>query len=71
MLSNTKVIFYYVLLLSFKRTKDIFRKPIEIELAKAEQHIFFGGSVFYLDLGHSGDIFHFETGVHREARRKG
>ena len=40
MLSNTKVIFYYVLLLSFKRTKDIFRKPIEIELAKAEQHIF-------------------------------
>ena len=39
MLSNTKVIFYYVLL-SFKRTKDIFRKPIEIELAKAEQHIF-------------------------------
>ena len=71
MLSNTKVIFYYVLL-SFKRTKDIFRKPIEIELNWPKQNsIFFGGSVFYLDLGHSGDIFHFETGVHREARRKG
>ena len=41
MLSNTKVIFYYVLLLSFKRTKDIFRKPIEIELNLLKQNSIF------------------------------